>query len=228
MQTHDACDLAVQLRHQNRVGFTVGHVLDPWAKLSRRLSITQLGEQPTQRVRVGSPGGTDSNDSCADNDAGHRRRLARHAQKALLRRSIVDPAGWAGEALNTPVRVAGVPVSVLWIPVPSRGDHGGGALVSALWPVLPRRGGPAGRTRSRGRSRAGLTTLHHARRLDDATAPGRRYGAGASEHVGGGKATCLAGCAALRDQVRLRRGWHLRIARRDPLPAPRPWSRRPR
>ncbi len=94
----------------------------------------------------------------------------------------------------------------------------------------------SGRRRIRRRRTALVTALntHHLRMTPEVgqwtvdVRPRSRTGSwAAAEQVGSGQASCLAGCAALRDQVRPRRGWHLRIARRDPLPAPRPWSRRP-
>src|SRR5918911_862480 len=55
-----------------------------------------------------------------------------------------EQAGWA----DAPPSCSSVRTEV-WLrrfPFPTRGDHGGGAVVSALRIVLPRRGGTAGRT----------------------------------------------------------------------------------
>jgi hypothetical protein len=45
-------------------------------------------------------------------------------------------AGWTGEALCPDSSLVVSPVCVRGVPLPSRGDRGGGALVLALWPLV--------------------------------------------------------------------------------------------
>jgi hypothetical protein len=48
-------------------------------------------------------------------------------------------ADLSSEVIDPPAPVAAAEVCVRWVPVPGRGDRGGGALVSAVQSVLSRR-----------------------------------------------------------------------------------------
>src|SRR3954449_9283104 len=56
-----------------------------------------------------------------------------------------DRAGLTGEACCSTTLLVCSPLGVRRVPIPGRGDHGGGALVPALRPLLPRRGRAARR-----------------------------------------------------------------------------------
>src|SRR3954447_8311409 len=80
-----------------------------------------------------------------------------------LRRLIDDQAEVIGEVRGAFSSLVCSPLGVRRVPVPGRGDRGGGPVVPALWALLPRRRGTAGQTRDRGRPRHGLplgATVH--------------------------------------------------------------------
>jgi hypothetical protein len=113
-----------------------------------RRAIRDLRDRPRQHVRCKG-----RDDQELDGTRLRRLRNVGFGTDGSVAFADQGSTGWAGEPVKSPAFGAVVAVGVRRMPVPSRGGHGGGALVSALQALVPRRGRVAGQTRGRGRSR---------------------------------------------------------------------------